>query len=100
VELFQSDASRVACQDTRTLLGEAVALLRCSEDQAGAGPSRRGGAMATELKFRQIVATAVVKTGMINVVEEKLYGLTDEGKVYMLTDEGWAPLMMHSTGKE
>jgi hypothetical protein len=56
--------------------------------------------MATELKFRQIVATAVVKTGMINVVEEKLYGLTDEGKVYMLTDEGWAPLMMHSTGKE
>ena len=53
-----------------------------------------------ELKFKQIEATAVVKPGAVNVIEEKLYGLTDVGEVYILTPGGWAPLVMYSTGME
>ena len=56
--------------------------------------------MAEELKFKQIEVTAVVVPGPggMSNVQERLYGLGEDGRVYILTDHGWSGMMMNKAG--
>ena len=52
-----------------------------------------------ELTFKQISATAIVIPGPGGTVhvEERLYGLGDDGRVFMYTDHGWVGMLMHKS---